>query len=124
MSIDRGDAHLSDAGTWERACRHMALFLFWAAERGLAAKEHDPRKMGDRPTEYFIAQCDTKLWEEDLSDEGTAFAKARYDAYLGEVEAYAARLRVGAYDISEAPTTTQHFFAWLDAALADWRRKS
>jgi hypothetical protein len=33
MSIDRGDSHFEDAGTWEKACRHIALFLWWAVER-------------------------------------------------------------------------------------------
>ena len=60
MVIDRGDWHLDDAKTWERACRHIALFLWWAADRGLAGPEIDAKAMAKRPTTYFIKQCDTK----------------------------------------------------------------
>lgn len=123
MSIDRGDLHYADAGTWERACRHMGLFLWWAAERGLAAEDHDVQRVRENATEYFISQCDTKLWDEDLTGEGNAFAKARYNACLGEVSAYAASLGVGAYEVPESQTTTDHIFDWLDASLAEWREK-
>ena len=39
MSIDRGDSHFGDAGSWEKACRHMALFLCWSFERGLGSSD-------------------------------------------------------------------------------------
>jgi|SRR5580658_8908676 len=41
MSIDRGDPHFEDAGNWTKACRHIALFLWWAAERTLSSDEVD-----------------------------------------------------------------------------------
>jgi hypothetical protein len=121
MAIDRGDSHIDDAGTWERACRHMALFLWWAAERGLASEDHDPADIRTAPTKHFIDQCDTKLWNDDLSPLGNAFAASAYEAYLAEVSAYARALGVGDYDIPEASATTDHFFAWLDARLASFK---
>ncbi|MBX3252315.1 MAG: hypothetical protein KF901_34395 [Myxococcales bacterium] len=121
MAIDRGDSHFDDAGTWERACRHIGLFLWWAAGRGLASEEHDPSALAEDPTQYVISECDTKLWNEDLSDEGNAFAEAAYDAYLGEVSAYAKSLRVGDYDIPANAATKAHFSLWLDRRLDAWR---
>ncbi len=55
MAIDRGDAHLDDAGSWEAACRHIAIFLFWAAERGLASDDHDAADVRADPIAYFIS---------------------------------------------------------------------
>jgi hypothetical protein len=121
MSIDRGDSHFDDAGNWEQACRHIGLFLWWAANRGLASEEHGPDAMAENPTEYFIANCDTKLWRDDFNDEGNAFAEAEYDAYLGAVSAYARSIGVGDYEIPTDRATTDHFFAWLDRRLDAWR---
>jgi hypothetical protein len=121
MSIDRGDAHFDDARSWEKACRHIGLFLWWAAERGLTSDEHDAEAMRAAPTTYFIGQCDTKLWDQDLNDEGNAFATAAYDDYLAEVSAYAQTLSIGVYDIPEGETTARHFFERLDERLARWR---
>lgn len=106
---------MGDAETWERACRHIGLFLWWAAERGLASEDHEPGALRTNATKYFIEQCDTKLWDEDLTDEGNAFAESEYDAYLEEVSAYARSLGVGDYEIAECEATTKHFFGWLDA---------
>ena len=121
MSIDRGDSHYDDAQSWERACRHIGLFLWWAAERGLASEDHDAAEAAKQPTQYFISQCDTKLWDEDFGDEGNAFVEAAYGDYCGEVSAYAKSLGLGDYEIPESAATTKHFFDWLDARLAAWR---
>ena len=110
MAIDRGDWHYDDAQTWERACRHIGLFLWWAAERGLASEEHDVSAVRANPTKHFIERCDTKLWGEDLTDAGNAFAETEYSAYLDAVGAYTAALGLGAYEIPEGEVTTEHFF--------------
>jgi len=123
MSIDRGDSHVGDAGTWNRACRHIGLFLWWAAARGLASDEVDAKAIAKAPTKYFISHCDTKLWDEDFTTEGRAFAAAEYDAYLHAVAAYARALGVGDYEIRESKRTTKHFFDALDKRLAAFRAK-
>lgn len=123
MAIDRGDSHFDDAGTYERACRHIALFLWWAAERGLASDLHNAKTVARAPTQHFISECDTKLCDEDFSDEGNAFAKAAYSAYLDEVSAYAGRLGIGDCDVPEDAETARHFFDWLDHRLRAWRAK-
>lgn len=122
-SIDRGDAHLEEARTWNRACRHIALYLWWGAERGLADAGIDAKKLAKSPVRYFTAACDGKLRPEDLNDEGRAFADATYRAYTLEVEAYAKRLGVDGFGVPASKATAKHFFAWLDARLAAWRRK-
>ncbi len=121
MAIDRGDSHYDDAGSWERACRHIGLFLWWAAERGLASEDHELASLRANATQHVIDHCDTKLWDEDLTDEGNAFATSEYDAYLGEVSAYARTLGVGDYEVPEGEVTKKHFFEWLDGRLASRR---
>jgi hypothetical protein len=124
MSHDRGDSHWEEAKTWERACRHIALFLWWAAERGLASDDHDPKLMAKEPTQHFIGMCDTKLWDDDFNEEGSAFATAEYEGYLKAVSAYAKSLGIGDYDIAENETTKQHFFELLDRRLTAWRSQA
>ena len=123
MAIDRGDWHFEDAGTWERACRHIALFLWWAAERGLAGPDIDAKAMKKGATRYFIKECDTKLWNDDLNEEGNRFVRTNYNPYLEAVHAYAASHDLDDYDIPENAATAKHFFAWLDDRLAAWRAK-
>lgn len=96
----------------------MGLFLWWAAERGLASETHDVSEIRLDPTEHFISACDCKLWEEDLTERGNAFAQQEYGGYLDEVGAYAKVLGVGDYEIAQSEATTKHFFAWLDGRLA------
>ena len=123
MSIDRGDSHFDDAGTWEKACRHIGLYLAWAAERGLASDDHDAKDVAKSPTQHFIAMCDTKLWEDDFNEAGLAFTNAWYTSYLSEVSKYAKQRGVTDYEIPENAVTKQHFYAFLDDKLADAREK-
>jgi hypothetical protein len=78
--------------------------------------------MATDPTQYFIDHCDTKLWDEDLTVEGNAFAAVAYDEYLGAVSEYAGRLGVGDYDIPPDDKTREWFFGWLDQRFATWSR--
>jgi hypothetical protein len=107
-------SHYDEARSWERACRHIALFLWWAAERGLASAEHDVSAIRANPTKHFIEMCDTKLTHEDLTDAGNAFAASAYEDYLTEVSNYAHAHIVPLYEIPEDAATGKHFFAWLD----------
>ena len=125
MSIDRGDSHFEDAGTWNKACRHIALYLWWAVERGLGGEEHvDLAPIRKAPTKYFIGACDCKLWDVDFNAEGVAFAEAMYSPYCVEVERYAKKLGIDDYAVKENAATAAHFFAFLDNKLATWRTKA
>lgn len=121
MSIDRGDSHIESAGTWNRACRHIAVFLWWAAERNLASKAVDAKAIAKAPIKYFIANCDTKLWAEDLNDDGNAFAAARYDTYLRIIDHRATELGIDGYQFKLEQKTNTYFFGVLDGLLAEWR---
>lgn len=125
MAFDRGDSHYDAAGSWEKGCRHIALFLWWALERGLGSNEVneiDVAEMAKAPTETFITHCDTKLWNDDFNEEGRAFATDEYEAYLGSVSARARELGVSDYEIPENDETKKWFFDWLDERLSSWRK--
>jgi hypothetical protein len=115
MAFDRSDYHFDDAGSEEAACRHIMLFLLWAAERGLASPETDVVALRADPSGYFDSHCDGKLTDHEFNERGAAFAQSAYDAYLSEVNAYAQALGVSDYEIPANSTTQDHFFAWLDA---------
>lgn len=121
MAIDRGDWHYDDAGSWEAACAHIGTFLLWAVERGLGGDDHEPEALRADPTRYVIGHCDTKLWNDDLSDEGVAFAESSYSLYLEELQRYANARSVNAYKLEHGPEDREHFFGFLDELLASWR---
>jgi hypothetical protein len=83
VTLDRGDAHLDDAGGWPEACAHMGVFLAWAARRGLAAPEHVERlaQLRATPGAYLVRRCDTKLFASDfVADE--RLIRTLYSHYL------------------------------------------
>jgi hypothetical protein len=121
VSIDRADSYIEGAGTWHRACRHIAVFLWWAADRGLASKSVDAKAIAKAPIKYFIAHCDMKLWDDDLGTEGGAFAAARYDTYLRIIDHRATELGIDGYQFRLAHETNTYFFGVLDGLLAEWR---
>lgn len=66
---------------------HIAMFVAWAMLNGLAGSLHTEDFADDlamlinrrlTPTEWFLRACDGKFTEEDLNDEGNAFAHAYY----------------------------------------------
>ncbi len=66
---------------------HIALFLRWCFNKGWAGDLHkeeepeDTQKVIDgelSATEYFFKYCDGKLTDEDLNNEGNAFAEKYY----------------------------------------------
>lgn len=88
MAYDRADWHYggdfpADLPT-EAGATHIGLFLAWAIHRDLVGDFHrnessdavaavTRRDMSGG--QFLIQECDEKFWEEDLSDEGNAFAR-------------------------------------------------
>lgn len=79
---------------------HIALFMKWCFQKGWAGSIHldeapeDTQKViqGSMPaTDFFFTYCDGKLTDEDLNDQGNAFAAAYYGDrgfYLTDYEAH------------------------------------
>lgn len=81
----------------------IGMFLAWAFERGMAGEFHREdsavalKRLKRREMtglDYLIEECDGKLWEEDLNEQGNAFAvdyyehqsafAAQYGSYLSD----------------------------------------
>ena len=66
---------------------HIGMFVAWALLNGLAGELHteDPDDLARlkardiTPGAFFIQACDEKFTDEDLSEEGNAFARICYD---------------------------------------------
>ena len=78
---------------------HTGMFVAWAVLSGLTGSLHHEhsqellRRLERRtisPGQFFIEACDEKFTDEDLNDEGNAFAKAYFDfdtgSYLADYE--------------------------------------
>lgn len=83
VSIDRGDSHFADAGTWQKACLHMGIFFDWAVRNGLGSADHTVHRERIRhtPTAYVLSACDAKLWPEDFCVPETVIRQL-YSTYL------------------------------------------
>lgn len=122
MAIDRGQYHFEDAGSWEAACRHIGVFVAWAAKRGLLELRDELAAITRAPTRYVIDHLDCSLLDDNLTDEGARFAQVAYRRFLREYNTTAVELDVEVYRVPERhPEITMHMERWLDAQLAAWR---
>jgi hypothetical protein len=78
----------------ENARTHIGFFLRWAFSRDLTGELHREEEpdavakvvQGTLSGAAFVSEfCDEKLTDEDLDDEGNAFAAACYDTYLARL---------------------------------------
>jgi len=93
MAYDRADWHYG--GDYpkdlppENGGTHIGMFLAWAIINGLEGALHREesaaslaavraRQMTGR--QFLFKECDQKFWDEDLNEEGNAFAKDYYDS--------------------------------------------
>ena len=117
---------------WERACNHMSMFLTWAIIKGHCGKVHldeEPeavRQLINREisgTDFFINNCDCKLWREDFSESILPFVDAYYES--GYLNDYASVTR---NKLQKEPLTSS--FSWdsyevyekmIDHAYKHWK---
>ena len=115
----------------EAAATHTGMFLAWAMSSGLAssmlagdAAELRARKV--TPGAFFYNQCDGKLTDEDLNDEGNAFAQAYFDPegakYLNDYDAVLCHGLQTAYHVPDTWTSFDRLKPRLDRRLVEWRR--
>lgn len=76
----------------EAGATHIAMFVAWALSNGLSGDLHSLDSPADfailldrreTPGQWFVRNCDEKFTNEDLNDEGNAFATAYYQS-IGE----------------------------------------
>lgn len=140
MAYDRADWHYG--GDYppglppENGGTHIGMFLAWAIHRGLEGDLHRQESSGAlgavrerRLTgrEFLFSECDEKLWEEDLSDEGNAFAKAYYErtgagGYLADYEAALGTGLPSLYHVEDTWENFDRIARIIDRRYAAWKQ--
>ena len=119
------------------AATHSGMFLTWALLAGLAGRLHtddfpdDLVKLEARaitPGQFLLSVCDQKFTDEDLNEEGNAFAADYFDFQSGQYLADYERALCGdlptLYHAKDTWESYDRLAPVLDKALRRWRSKS
>lgn len=106
---------------------HIALFLRWCFSKGWAGELHtedEPNAVTrvvqghESATEFLFKYCDGKFTDEDLNDEGNAFASRYYGENGLYLNDYAEHFGDQMYVAAEDAHDFAKFSAMLDSRLA------
>jgi hypothetical protein len=130
----RGDDFPADLAP-EAAATHAGMFLGWALLAGLGGDYHVVESAEDferlrarklTPGQYFLAVCDGKFTDDDLSREGNAFAQAYYQqegaTFFSDYREYLAKGLPSEYHVADSWVNFDKLRPVLDRRLANWRR--
>jgi hypothetical protein len=117
----------------ENGATHIGFFLAWAFHRGFVGELHLEEDQDQLAAvlareitgrEFLLTCCDEKFTDEDLSEEGNAFAAAYYPTqYLEDFDCLV--LRSGFSSDYHAPDTWEFFdrlAAILDRRFSQWKQ--
>jgi hypothetical protein len=118
----------------EAGATHAGMFVAWAMLSGLAGElhleEHPDgiealRARSVTPGAFFLKYCDGKFTNEDVSDEGNAFAAAYFDFesgdYLSDYEDVLASELPTLYHVPDTWHCYDKLRPTLDARFEQWR---
>jgi len=118
----------------EAGATHTGMFVAWAILSGLAGEIHTddfpetiPRlkSRSITPGKFFLELCDGKFTDEDLNDEGNAFAHAYFDfdtgKYLADYEATLGGELPELYYVRDSWENFDLLKPVLDQRLKEWR---
>lgn len=140
MAYDRMDWHYggdfpSDLPD-EAGGTHIGMFLAWAITRGLEGEMHRTdsvaaiqavRNRAITGRQFLMEQCDEKFWEDDLNEDGNAFAKVYYEAdgpgsFLADYEAVLGQSLPTLYHVQDSWANFDALARVIDLRFAEWRR--
>ena len=113
------------------------MFVAWALLAGLAGKIHaedcpqhlealQSRSM--TPGQFFLETCDGKFTDEDLNDEGNAFAQAYFDfeqgQYLADYDRVLAHGLPSQYHVEDTWENFDRLRPLLSKRFHEWRRSA
>ena len=120
----------------EAGATHTGMFVAWALLTGLAGEIHTEeipegleklRSRSVTPGQFFLEACDGKFTDEDLNDEGNAFAQEYFDfdrgAYMNDYDQLLAKGLPSQYHVQDTWTNFDKLRHVLDKRLDDWQRK-
>jgi hypothetical protein len=120
----------------ENGGTHIGMFLAWAILRNLEGDTHQEefqdelaevraRRMTGR--DFLFKACDGKFWEEDLNEEGNAFAHSYYGAggktgkYFDDYREILEGDVAGTYYVADTWDNFDQLAPVIDRRFADWR---
>jgi hypothetical protein len=119
----------------EAGATHTGMFVAWALLAGLAGDIHieefpeSVEKLRSRtvtPGQFFLEACDGKFTDEDLNDEGNAFAQEYFEfergSYLEDYGRLLAEDLPSQYHVQDSWTSFDKLRPILDKKFEDWRR--
>jgi len=120
----------------ENAGTHIGMFLAWCIENNLVGELHledsieELKQVKDREItgrDFLIEMCDEAFTDEDLNDEGNAFAEFYYapddSPYFDD---YFDALNVDANNIYEVENTWENYDKlkpFIDNRYAEWKKQ-
>jgi hypothetical protein len=142
MAYDRADWHYGAENypkdlPPQNGGTHIGMFLAWAILHGLESEFHREessaslsavraRQMTGR--QFLFKECDEKFWDEDLSDDGNAFAKEYYNVtdeqgcrYLEDF--YSAFPSVPAYHVEDTWQNYDKIAPLISRRFEEWKQK-
>ncbi len=118
----------------EAAGTHIGMFLSWCLLNGLggALHEQDGSQFFDQlikreitPGRHFLSACDEKLCDEDLNDEGNAFAQAYYassnDRYLTDYSRSLGQGLLSFYHVPDSWESYDRLAPVITRVFEEWR---
>ena len=138
MAYDRADWHYGgdypEGLPPENGGTHIGMFLGWAIMNGLEGQFHRDespaslaavcaRQMTGR--QFLFKECDEKFWDEDLSDEGNAFAKNYYESnrYFEDYEAALAGDLPTMYHVEDTWQNYDRIAPVISRRFEEWKRR-
>ncbi len=123
MAIDKLKFHVDDADSEEQAAAHMAIFLEWAAKKGMLSDAHDPAKVLADPVRYVIDEC-PDLAESDFKDEALDFVQEQYGEYLDYLGEHAQDAGMSSYEYAATDEGREDMLECLDEALEEFQQEA
>ena len=117
----------------EAGATHTGMFVAWALLSGLAGQIHVEdfpedlealRARSITPGQFFFKYCDGKFIDENLNDQGNAFAAAYFDlengSYLADYETVLGTEFPSLYHVPDTWQSFDRLKPTLDSRFSDW----
>jgi hypothetical protein len=118
----------------EAAATHTGMFVAWALLSGLGGEIHVEDGPGElealtsrdvTPGAFFMSMCDGKFTDEDLNDEGNAFARDYFvfdtGKYLQDYEKTVGSNLASLYHVADTWETFDRLKPVLDERFREWK---
>ena len=111
----------------EAGATHAGMFLAWALLAGLGSADtaaiDNLRNQRLTPGRFFLAVCDGKLTDSDLSVEGNAFAQVYFEDgdFLADYEGSAGQGLPSLYHVADSRETYAKLQPLFDRRLSEWK---